>query len=40
MSFDDWYYSTDCGNEMGIWKGYDELNKNDFEHFDIFHPKT
>jgi hypothetical protein len=45
MSFEDWYYeqyenfwiySTDCGNEMGIWKGYDELNKNDLEHFDIF----
>jgi len=31
-----WIYSTDCGNEMGIWKGYDELNENDMDHFDTF----
>ena len=31
-----WIYSTDCGNEMGIWKGYDELNQNDLDHFDTF----
>jgi len=31
-----WIYSTDCYNEMGIWKGYDELNLNDLEHFDTF----
>jgi len=45
MSFEDWYldsydnfwiYSTDCGNEMGIWKGYDELNQEEVEHFDNF----
>jgi hypothetical protein len=31
-----WIYSTDCGTEMGIWKGYDELNANDLDHFDTF----
>ena len=45
MSFEDWYsgqnenfwiYSTDSGNEMGIWKGYDKLNQNDLDHFDTF----
>ena len=31
-----WIYSTDCGIEMGIWKGYDDLNQNDLDHFDTF----
>jgi hypothetical protein len=44
-SFEDWYsgqnqnfwiYSTDCGIQMGIWRGYDKLNQNDLDHFDTF----
>jgi len=31
-----WIYSTDCGNDMGIWKGYNQLSSNDLDHFDTF----
>ncbi|VVU94451.1 hypothetical protein CPAV1605_173 [seawater metagenome] len=31
-----WIYSTECGNDMGIWKGYDQLSLNDIDHFDTF----
>jgi hypothetical protein len=31
-----WIFTTDCGRQMGIWEGLNELSDEDSKHFDQF----